>query len=166
MDAQPTLKESLMLAAFVHSLIVYLQCCSRGGKRGFLLTPRHWWIEKENYFRASRLGLDAIYLEDERGNGRPIKKVIEDILEALATTAERLGETEYLKLLQARLEGRPSYIRQRQIWQQTGSQKEVVASLVRELQQELLYLPFLLPSKDPPERETQVKEAIAAPIAS
>ena len=143
MDAQPTLKESVILAAFVHTLVVYLQRYLRGEERGFILTPHHWWFEKENNFQASRLGLDAKYIEDDRGNARPIKQVIVDILSALATTAARLGETEYLELVRKRLEIKPSYIRQRQVFQKTGSYKEVVSSLVRELKREMLGFPIL-----------------------
>ena len=136
MDSQPTLREALALTAFVHSLIVYRQHCHREGMTGFLLTPCHGWFEKENYFRASHLGLDAGYIEDDRGNSRPIAAMVKDILEALAPTADQLGETEYLKFLENRLEGGSSYSRQRRVFQQTGSQKEVVAALVRELQEE------------------------------
>ncbi|MDJ0705502.1 MAG: YbdK family carboxylate-amine ligase [Leptolyngbyaceae cyanobacterium MO_188.B28] len=146
MDAQPTLKESIMLAAFVHMLIVYLQCCCRGRKSGFLLAPHHWCLEKENYFRASRLGLEANYIEDEQGHSRPIKAVITDILEALNTTADQLGETKYLNLVKKHLESMPSYLRQRQIFQRSQSVKAVVASLVRELQEETPRFPiFPLP---------------------
>jgi carboxylate-amine ligase len=138
MDSQPTLREAIALAAFIHSAIAYLQHCRREGRAGFLLKPCHGWIEKENYFRASHLGLDAYYIEDDRGHSRPFRRIIEDILEALAPIAARLGETEYLKFLEKRLEGGSSYIRQRRVFQETGSQKEVVASLVRELEEEQL----------------------------
>lgn len=138
MDSQPTLREAIALAALIHSAIAYLQHCRREGRAGFLLKPCHGWIEKENYFRASHLGLDAYYIEDDRGHSRPFRRIIEDILEALAPIAAQLGETEYLKFLEKRLEGGSSYIRQRRVFQETGSQKEVVASLVRELEEEQL----------------------------
>ena len=48
-----------------------------------------------------------------------------------------MGETEYLQLIRDLLQGTPNYIRQRQIWQTTGSQQAVVAFLVRQLKQEL-----------------------------
>ena len=137
MDAQPTLKEALMLAAFVHSLIVYLQHYHEGKEKGFLLLPHHWWLEKENYFQASHLGLEANYIEEAWGQSRPMKTVIADILDSLKTTARQLGEIEYLQLIRERLEGTPSYIRQRRVWQTTGSQRAVVAALVRELKQEM-----------------------------
>ncbi len=138
MDAQPTLQEALMLAALVHSLIVYLQRYRTGEERGFLLVPHHWWLEKENHFQASRFGLEANYIENSQGNIRPIKQVISDILDSLKTTANHLGETEYLQLIHDRsLQRNSSYIRQRQVWQTTGSQQAVVTFLVRQLKQEL-----------------------------
>jgi carboxylate-amine ligase len=137
MDTQSTLQEALMLAAFIHSLIVYLQHYREGQETGFLLKPVHWWLEKENHFRASHLGLDANYIENDRGNIRPIKQVIADILDSLRATAAELGDTKYLQLVRDRLQKTPSYIRQRQVWQKTGSQQAVVGFLVKQLKQEL-----------------------------
>ncbi|MGR8951135.1 MAG: carboxylate-amine ligase, partial [Gammaproteobacteria bacterium] len=39
MDSQPTLREAIALAAFVHSLIAYLQSCYRKGMEGHRLKP-------------------------------------------------------------------------------------------------------------------------------
>ncbi|WP_232317147.1 MULTISPECIES: carboxylate-amine ligase [unclassified Anabaena] len=137
MDAQPTIKESMMLAAFIHSLIVDLHDHCQGKQTGFLLTPLPWLLEKENYFRASRWGLDANYIEDERGNSRPIKHIVKDILNSLAETADTLGNSSYLHQLETRLDQGASYIRQRRVWESTGSMKAVVTSLVNELADEL-----------------------------
>ncbi|MGK7953552.1 MAG: YbdK family carboxylate-amine ligase [Xenococcaceae cyanobacterium] len=162
MDAQPTIKEALMLAAFVHCLIVYLQHYHEDKERGFLLIPHHWWLEKENYFRASRFGLDADYIEEAWGKSRAMKTVIADILDSLKTTATQLGETEYLELVRESLEGTPSYIRQRRVWQTTSSQQAVVASLVRELKQEMQGL--LLPRITQKLWEEPSQQAIAVPL--
>lgn len=145
MDAQSTLQDALILAAFVHSLIVYLQRYRAGKETGFLLKPNHWWLEKENYFQASRLALAANYIENSQGKTRAIEQVIADILDSLKTTASQLGETEYLQAICDRLarvkpnlpQVTPGYIKQRQVWQTTGSQQAVVAFLVRQLKQEL-----------------------------
>ena len=137
MDTQPTLREALMLSALIHSLIVYLQRYRAGKEKGFLLTPLHWWLEKENHFLASRWSLEANYIENSQGYTRPIKQVIADILDSLRATAVELGETKYLQLVRDYLERTPTYIKQRQIWQTTGSQKAVVAFLVKQLKQEL-----------------------------
>jgi carboxylate-amine ligase len=138
MDAQPTIKESIMLVAFIHTLILYLQHHREGRETGYLLNPLPWLIDKENYFRASRLGLDANYIEDQRGNSRPIRNIVEDILEAIAVTADKLGEKSYLKLLEKRLQEGSSHIRQRRVFQETGSLKAVTASLVGELEEDLM----------------------------
>jgi carboxylate-amine ligase len=137
MDTQPTLQEALMLAAFIHSLIVYLQRYRAGRETGFLLKTNHWWLEKENHFRASRWGLEANYIENRQGNLRPIKQVIRDVLDSLKRTAAELGESKYLQLVHQHLQKTPNYLKQRQVWQKTGSQSAVVAFLVRKLQQEL-----------------------------
>jgi len=143
MDAQPTIKESIMLAAFIHSLIVYLHHCCQEKQTSLLFSPHHWLIDKENYFRASHLGLDASYIVDNQGNTRLIKNIVEDILDVLAVTADTLGETPYLNLLQKRLSAGPSYIRQRKVFEKTGSLPAVVASLVRELAAELTVSPCM-----------------------
>ncbi len=59
------------------------------------------------------------------------------ILDSLRTTATQFGETKYLQLIRDRIQGTTNHIRQRQIWQTTGSQQAVVAFLVRQLKQEL-----------------------------
>ncbi|HLP91348.1 MAG TPA: YbdK family carboxylate-amine ligase [Nostocaceae cyanobacterium] len=137
MDAQPTVQNSIMLAAFIHTLILYLQLHRDGKETGYILNPQHWFIEKENYYRASVDGIDANYIEDNQGNTRPIKQIILDILNALSVTGDKLGETKYLQLIPQHLELGLSYINQRQIWQQTGSFQAVTASLVEALEAEL-----------------------------
>jgi carboxylate-amine ligase len=126
----------MMLAAFIHSLIVDLYHHSQGKPTEFLLTPLPWLIERENYFRASRWGLDADYIEDEQGNSRPIRNIVKDILNVLAETADTLGNSSYLFRLEKRLDQGASYIRQRRVFESTGSLKAVVASLVSELEAE------------------------------
>ncbi len=126
-----------MLAAFVHSLVVDLHYHYQGKQTGFLLKPLPWLIERENYFRASRWGLDANYIEDEQGNSRPMRNIVKDILNALGETADTLRESSYLLQLEKKLDQGASYIRQRQVFENTGSIKAVVASLVSDLEEEL-----------------------------
>ena len=52
-------------------------------------------------------------------------------------TADNLGASSYLQLLAQRLETGASYTRQRRVFENTGSLKAVVASLVQELEEEL-----------------------------
>lgn len=137
MDAQPTVKESMILAAFIHTLVVHLYHQPEGEKTGYLLKSLPWLIAKENSFRASCWGVDADYIEDSQGNSRLIKDIVKDILDTLAETAEYLGNSSYLLQLEKRLITGASYSRQRQVFENTGSVQPVVISLVQELNQEL-----------------------------
>lgn len=90
-DAQPTLSSSLALAALAHSLIVALL-------RGEVALDEHLipslpsWMERENAFRASRFGLDAMLFVDEEGDTKSAREVLVGILSAIAATAVELGE--------------------------------------------------------------------------
>ena len=128
MDAQPTVRESLLLAGLIHALVLYLYEYPQGE---FLLTPLPMVIERENHFRASRWGLDANYIEDKSGNTRPIRVIIKDILSSLSAVSPVLAE------LETRLLEGASYSRQRRVFQETCSLRAVVAALVKELDAEL-----------------------------
>lgn len=133
MDCPHTIREAMALSSLVHVLVKYF---TSGEKQG-PLRPLPLWAEKENHFRATRCGLDAIFIEDASGNTRPIRGVIEDTIEAVAGTAEKLGEGEYLRRIENILDNGPGYARQRRIFKETGSLKDVSASLVRELREDL-----------------------------
>jgi carboxylate-amine ligase len=136
MDAQPTLRECILLAALVHSLVVHLLHADEE-EVGFSLRPQPWLIEKENHFRASRYGLDAAYIESGTGGSRPIRAIVEDMLVELAPTAAELQETPYLCDLQRHLHTGPSYLRQQQVFQAVGSLQGVTVALVEELAADL-----------------------------
>jgi carboxylate-amine ligase len=136
MDTQSSIREAIVLASFVHVLVEFLREKRSPGEAGGPLGSVPYWVEKENYFRASRRGMEAIVIEDERGETRPLRSVIEDVIFAVENTASRIGEGEKLKLLEKFIESGPSYRRQRRIFQETGSLKEVVAFQVRELEQD------------------------------
>ncbi|TAE61579.1 MAG: YbdK family carboxylate-amine ligase [Nostocales cyanobacterium] len=138
MDAQPTIQESMMLAALIHTLIIHLYHHPVGKKTDFILKPLPWLIEKENLFRASWHGIEAYYIEDSQGNSRPIKNIVEDIINTLTATAKYLGNQPYLEQLEKRLKTGASHIRQTQIFQNTNSLKAVIQSLVKELEAELI----------------------------
>lgn len=136
MDALPTVRENILMAALVYTLIVYLLRCREQGTSGHL--PLHrWWMVKMNHVSASYLGLEADYVFDEKGHNRPIKAVIGEVFAALAPTAHELGTAAYLQRLEKSLFVNPSYLRQRQILQRTGTLRAVAADLVRELEEEL-----------------------------
>ncbi|MDH3692446.1 MAG: YbdK family carboxylate-amine ligase [Gammaproteobacteria bacterium] len=138
MDAQSTVSDAIALAAFVRALIVYLRRTQGAARSGQLLKPLPWWIEKNNHFQASRLGLDAMYVSDEQGRVRPLVDIFREVTDAVAVAAEELGETRYLQHLTAAMESGPGYTRQRRIYRRTASLKCVVSSLVDRLKQDTL----------------------------
>jgi carboxylate-amine ligase len=136
MDALPTVRENIMMAALVYTLIVYLLRC-REQEACDHLPPHHWWMEKMNHFNASYQGLDADYIFDDQGHSRPIKAVIQETFEKLTPISRELGTMDYLQHLENHLVNKPSYLRQRRLFQETGSLRTIVANLVRELEEDL-----------------------------
>jgi carboxylate-amine ligase len=99
--------------------------------------PLPWWLEKENHFQASRLGLEAACITNEQGTVRSMAEVWRDVDATLRPLAEELGEAERFEELRQRVAGGLSYARQREVYRRDGSLRAVVAALVQELEQEL-----------------------------
>jgi carboxylate-amine ligase len=137
MDNPPTLDEALVIASFIYALAEFLREEYAAGEHTPLIRPSSYWVEKENHFRASLSGMDAVFIEDGRGNTVHFRKVMEDVLPALAPTAASLGVEEQFTRLTAFLDGEPGYRRQRRVFRETGSLREVAASLVRELDEDV-----------------------------
>jgi carboxylate-amine ligase len=137
MDVQPTLRETFMLAALVQTLLMYLWRYWQQEEPMGSPPPQHWWMQKENCFRASHLGVEAEVIVDDAGHVRPMKTLVRELLAGLAATAEELKTRDWLDRLEARLGGEPGYLRQRRVLAETGSLQKVAAGLVRELEAEL-----------------------------
>ena len=137
MDSQPTIQEAKMLAAFVQVLVEFLKEGSNRDEHSMLIKPFPYWIEKENHFRASRNGMEADFIEDERGNTKPIREVIEGVIRAITKTANRMGVMEQIMQLEKTIDNGPSYKHQRKILKESGSLKEVALFLVRKLDEDL-----------------------------
>lgn len=134
MDAQATVGEAATLAAFVRALVHGLRTDALPDAG--LPHPLSWWIEKENHFAASRLGLAARYIADEAGTVHELSELWRAVYAALVPIATQLGEGKYLERLRKRLETGPGYVTQRMAYQTTGSLKAVVAGLVARLERE------------------------------
>jgi carboxylate-amine ligase len=137
MDNPATLREALAVASFIYVLAEFLREEYAAGEHTPLIRPSSYWVEKENHFRASLSGMDAVFIEDEGGGTVHFRKVMEDVLVALAPTAASLGLEGEFGRLAALLDGEPAYERQRRVFRDTGSLREVAASLVRELDEDL-----------------------------
>jgi carboxylate-amine ligase len=138
MDAQPTIDEAMQLAAFLRSLAACL--LDKKGRKNNTLLPQElpWWIERDNHFMASRLGLNADYVFNRHGDVRSLRAIWEDVAEILHPYAESLGEVAYLQRLHTRVtEDCLAYSRQHAYYEESGNMKSIVTALVVELDAEL-----------------------------
>lgn len=138
MDAQSTIDEAMQLAALVRSLAACL--LDQQDKINDILLPHAlpWWIEHDNHYTSSRIGLDGSYVYNRQGDVRSLWSVWDDVAQAVQPYAETLGEMAYLQRLFMRVnEKQLGYQRQRVCYQKSGNMKSVVTALVAELATEL-----------------------------
>jgi carboxylate-amine ligase len=129
-DGLPTLSEVVSMAAFIQALVVWLG--DQYDEGIYLPTHRHW-IVRENKWRAARWSTDARIIVDENGGQRLLSEDIEELVTRLQPVARNLRCEEELLGIRNILRSGPSYTRQRRVFKQTGSLKDVVLSLHREL---------------------------------
>jgi carboxylate-amine ligase len=133
MDAASDLTTLHALVAFTRSLAL----CLRDAPVevvGEILPPNlPHWIAKENRFRAAHLGLAADYIIDVKGNLRPMRELIADLIEFCGPTAASTGEARGLELVKKLLAGAPGYERQLQVYEESRSARAVVKMLTGEL---------------------------------
>ena len=130
-DGLPTLDEIGAVAALAQCLVEQFDTQL---DRGYTLPTPASWVLRENKWRASRYGLDADIVVDEKGTVRPVRQAIVDLVEELRPTAKRLDcEAELADVLRV-LEVGASYQRQRAVAAaHDGKLEPVVDSLLAEL---------------------------------
>ncbi|HET6346661.1 MAG TPA: YbdK family carboxylate-amine ligase, partial [Myxococcota bacterium] len=129
-DGINTLTEVCAVAAFIQSMVAYMQEMYDHGEP--LPTLRHWTLN-ENKWRAARFGEKAKIIRNERGEQVELAGHIHDWLDRLAPTARRLGCTTELAHVPHILEHGPSYKRQRGMFDRSGCLEDVVDGLMHEL---------------------------------
>jgi carboxylate-amine ligase len=129
-DGSPTLDETLAIASFIQSLVVWLGELYDEGV--YLPTHRHWII-RENKWRASRWSVDAEIITDDDGNLKSLAEDIDELVDTLTPVAKRLnGHDELIKVRNILSDG-PSFKRQRKLYEDTADYKKVMQHLVEEL---------------------------------
>jgi carboxylate-amine ligase len=88
---------------------------------------------RENKWRASRWGLDAEIVIDERGHTKSLRADIEHLVEALAPRTPMLGSRDALEMVGVMMERGASYERQRKVHLRERSYKAVLEELVQEI---------------------------------
>lgn len=134
-DGIPTMREVAGLAAMAQSLVEWFDTRIDAGDT--LPVPREWVI-RMNKWRATRYGIDAEIIADDKGTRVLLADSIRELIEELSPVAQRLGCLDELRSNLDVLDRGPSYLRQRRVLAAGGSYVDVVDSLIRELETDRL----------------------------
>ena len=129
-DGLPTLREVTSLAALSQCLVTWLDQRSEAGEA--LQTPSDW-VLRQNKWRAARYGIDAELIMDQHGTTRPLAEAVTELVTALRPVGVQLECADELEGVLTILDEGPSYRRQRQVLQDGGDLRGVVALLVDDL---------------------------------
>ncbi len=128
-DGVPTRHEVGMVAALSQSL-VYLFDAQLD--RGYRLPSQPPWVIRDNKWRATRYGLDAIVITNAEGATAPLRDELYELFRMLQPVAERLGCASELQVVNEVLERGASYERQRAVMAAGGRLTNVVDALLTE----------------------------------
>ena len=132
LDSQPCLKDVVAVAVFVRCLARYLVNTQVEQRPAILPTPIPWWLEKENYFQATRRGSLASYI-DADGGVRPLSDIIEVLFDLLLKRVEK-NHQNYLHYLHRRFRNGLGWQRQLHAYHESRQLPSVVRHLIQELQ--------------------------------
>jgi glutamate---cysteine ligase / carboxylate-amine ligase len=136
-DAVPTFREVGMLAALVQCLV---QLFDTQLDRGYQLPRRSSWVIKDNKWRATRYGLDAVVITHDSGTTAPLRDEVFELLRDLEPVAWRLGCVEELAVASEVLEYGASSERQRAAHAADADLTSVVDALVTEFAEDRFVL--------------------------
>ena len=136
-DAVPTFREVGMLAAIVQCLV---QLFDTQLDRGYQLPRRSSWVTRDNKWRATRYGLDAVVITDDSGATAPLRDEVFELLRDLEPVAWRLGCVEELAVASEVLEYGASSERQRAAHAANADLTSVVDALVTEFAEDRFVL--------------------------
>ena len=135
-DSVPTLNQICQLAAFTQCLVVAISDHYNMGTQLPLLD--HWIIE-ENKWRATRYGIEADIIIDDKGNETPLKLAIIESINTLKSVASKLGCEFYLNKILRQLENNESpYKLQLDLYDKNNDFKEVLSYFVKKFRDSII----------------------------
>ncbi|ATD69345.1 MULTISPECIES: glutamate--cysteine ligase [Gordonia] len=129
-DGMTNLGELSAIVALIHCLVVDLDRRFSAGETLPTMAP---WLVQENKWRAARYGLEAIVILDADCTERLVTEDLHDLLERLQPIARDLDCVDELAGIENIIAQGASYQRQRAVYRDTHSMRDVVASVVAEL---------------------------------
>lgn len=134
MDAQSTVADAVILAGLIRQLIAYLREVPPERRPSTLPQAGHWWMEKENRYQASREGLRARFISDERRQVKSLEEIACDVLGLLLEQSLPAPDRQRLEMLEQRLMAEETgYGFQRACFERSGDLSAVVATLSQRL---------------------------------
>lgn len=130
-DGMPTLYEVGAVTALFQALV---QRMDRQLDDGYELPMPREWIVRENKWRSARYGMDAEVIVNETGRTELLRESLLELVEELGPVARRLGCEEELGRVPKIIERGASHVRQREVVAAGGSLRDVVDSLLNELE--------------------------------
>jgi carboxylate-amine ligase len=137
-DGLPTLREIGMAAALTQSLVHLLDTQL---DRGYQLPRPAAWVVRDNKWRATRYGLDAMVITDDYGSTAPLRDQLYELVRELEPVAERLGCAAELAVAFEVLDQGASYERQRALVASGGELADVVDALAAEFSEDRFVCP-------------------------
>ncbi|GAA1001628.1 glutamate--cysteine ligase [Acrocarpospora macrocephala] len=128
-DGIPTLREVGMVTALSQCLV---QQFDQQLDRGYTLPQPAAWVVRDNKWRATRYGLDATVITDDRGATAPMRDMLYELQRELEPVADRLGCADELAVLTDVLEQGSSCERQRAVRAGGGTLEDVVDATITE----------------------------------
>ncbi|WP_168707511.1 glutamate--cysteine ligase [Gordonia paraffinivorans] len=129
-DGMTNVAELQSIVALIHCLVVDLDRRFTAGETLPTMAP---WLVQENKWRAARYGLDAIVILDGNCREELVTDDLHRLLEQLQPVARDLDCVDELAGIENIITGGASYQRQRKVYRETHSMRDVVASVVAEL---------------------------------
>ncbi|MFE0750768.1 glutamate--cysteine ligase [Gordonia sp. NPDC058843] len=129
-DGMTNLGELSAIVALIHCLVVDLDRRFSAGETLPTMAP---WLVQENKWRAARYGLDAIVILDSDCSEKLVTEDLAALLERLEPIARELDCVDELAGVERIMAQGASYQRQRAVHRRTESLRDVVASVVAEL---------------------------------
>lgn len=136
MDAASNLQTLHALVAFSRVMAVCMARTPEEEVYRLLPSGLPVWVEKENCYRASHLGLDAEYIYNNQGDHRPLRGLIEDLIGFCEPVAREISESKNLESVRQNLLDEPGYTRQLKSFAENHSTRAVVKDLKYQLLQE------------------------------
>lgn len=139
MDGIPTRREVGMTAALCQSLVTLFD---QQLDRGYRLPCPAAWVVRDNKWRATRYGLDAVVITDDTGSTAPLRDELYELIRELEPVADRIGCAEELKVVSDVLDQGASYERQRAIRAEGGTLEDVVTASITEFREDRFVSPL------------------------